>query len=96
MTTYTGTYKGFVCYSHRYGTYAVRDGVDVGKPNGGPRYAYLEVEDDDAIEARIDDFLEYEGMDDADLMEQAAAERQWGRPGLASAELSKRSGRAAA
>lgn len=89
MTTYTGTYKGFQCFGHRYGTYAVRDGEEPGKP-AGPLYAYVEVDEDGDIAGRIDDFLEYEGMDDADLMEQAAAERKWGRPGLASAELSRR------
>lgn len=96
MTVYTGTHKGFACYGHRYGSYAVRDGEEPGKP-AGPNYAHVEVDEDGDISAAIEDYLYFEAMPTEDLMEQVAEEMKWsGRPGLASAELSKRGGRAAA
>ena len=89
MATYIGNHKGFECYGHRYGTYAVRDGEAPGKP-AGPLYAYLEVDEDGDISGRIADHLYYEEMALCDLMDEAVAERASGRPGLASAELSRR------
>ena len=89
--TYLCTHKGFICYAlgHGNGSYAVRDGVEPGRPNGGPAYAEVHADEDQDITGRIDDFLYYEAMDDADLMVEVADERRW-NGGPATVELSRR------
>jgi len=89
--TYAGQTSGFLCFYENGGYYAVRDGVTAERPNGGLRYAHVEADTESGLEAAIADYLYFEAMPTEDLMEQVAEEMKWsGRPGLASAELSRR------
>lgn len=89
--TYAGQTSGFLCFYENGGYYAVRDGVTAERPNGGPRYAHVEADTESGLEAKIADYLYFEAMPTEDLMDQVAEETKWyGRPGLASAELSRR------